>query len=501
MNVSLLKLICSFLLLTFLSINSFAEFKKDKSIEERKKELLELKGKVEEIKKEDGYKSQLDTTEKNIDAFISMLETEKSIKQNDETFQKLIKDGKLAFFEDFYKVVPENLKYKIPTVKNNSYTEFCNFWRDHDWPGFNTKEFGILEKIEKFKKVSTEEVKQIRDKLKKQKAVYLKAMHILKDRPFILTPEETIGISDDLGSLRSMAKYLTNSALIKFREGKKEVAIKLVNEAHSLALLLEKRKGSPIDLLISNAMKGIARYRATWILSQRSLSEKQIFSLQSLTEKSNVLSSWENAIKYELYFCARIAFGNPFQEILNVEFSAKELEEAKEEIKKLAPEMTKEKVELKKLIDDSLAIKNVKNLNKTYLKYSSNVLSLLYEDLSHFPAIKAVKVKSYVEELIKIHDNFFLKLLVSNLIVHNIYISKNAYNQNSATAIKVIIAFRLHEIRRHGPPKNLQALVDAGLLKEIPLDAWSGKTLKLDPQKRTINFEHIYKDQIKEINF
>lgn len=480
-----------------LTLQSLAEVRNEKSIKEQEKDLLELKSQIEEIKKHKDYKDQLDSTEKNIDALLSILNSEKMLIKSDQSYRQLVENGKESLFEDFYKIIPEKLSYKIPKVPNNSYFDFSEFWEGHEWPALNSEEMIILEKIEKFEKVSGKDLEQIKEKLKVQKKLFEKAMSILKKRPFIYSPEKTIVHSSDLSSLRSMAKFLSHSALIKFREGQKEAAIQLVRDAYSLGLVLEKRKGPFLDLLVSDAIKGIARYRARWILTQKNITEKQILSFEALTQEDEKLQAWEDAAKFELYFSSRMMYAEPLEDI-DLDFDA---EETKKEIEKIPADMEKVKSLLLKFTSDTDSFLKDKDKDKKYLKYCSFILSHILKDLEHFPAKGAVMAKSYLTELIKVHDNLIWKQVLTSLAVYNVLVAKVSYSQNRTNALKTIIAFRLYEIRRHSSPKNMDALVEAGLLKEAVLDAWSGEALKFDPVKRKIYFDGNLKYISREIEF
>lgn len=425
-------------------------------------------------------------------------ESEKILNKANENYKKLIKTGNFSVFENFYKTVPVNLRYQIPNIENNSYLDAKFFCDQNDWPGFRFEHGNILEKINNYEKVTAQEVREIKVILAQQEALFKKLKLMLKNRSFVFAPTDLETITSELGFIRDSAKYLSNSAMISFREGKIDSAIDLVKEIISLALLIENRKGTVVDLLVVNAIKNIARSRIIWILSQKNLSEDQVRSLQSLGVKSNNFTAWENAFKYELFYSAQISITNPFE---SFHISDEDLTEVKNELSRLPQKLKEEKEFINKFIADCVTFNNEKDVSKKLLKYYSFILSDVLKDLKHFPAQNAIHAKSYLRELIKVHNNYIWQELLTVFSANFICIKVNAYDLNYANAVKTIIAFRLHEIRRHGPPKDLEDLVKAGLLKEIPLDAWSGKPLNLDPVKRTINFDHFIKGQIREIKF
>ncbi len=95
-------------------------------------------------------------------------------------------------------LIPEELRYEIPEIPNNSFLDLQEFLKDKDAPRFSDQDRQTIQSIEDFKKVSSKELRDLTNTLDKQKILFDQFQLHLKDRPHILVPLEPTFLSFDL---------------------------------------------------------------------------------------------------------------------------------------------------------------------------------------------------------------------------------------------------------------------------------------------------------------
>ena len=471
---------------------------------ESQKKIDEIKKLIIEGKKSKKYDGESEFFEHQIKQFEDKLNSDKTLWDNSQLLKEMIRKGDPKI-NLMLNIIPKNLRYTVPDIPNNAYQDFVAYCQENKWPYLTQTQLDLIKKIEPYEKISIKELKDLQTILRKQEKFCLEALSILKEKTFLLVPPQPIFLYDkDLSQLRSMAKFLCNSALVKWRQGKFQSAVNRVKRAYTLGLALEKRQGSFIDILVAHAMKSIAIHRMVWIISQRNVHRAHILDLQSILKEENNSLGWKAAFKYELNFTAKMLLVSPLDEVWDMaaELSDEDYALAEKELKNIPDkDFKEEKIVIRRVINSSKSIYQEKNIAEKFLRYHTQIALLVLEDLKHEPGIKAQKALSLLKEIKLKKDNFYWDIMLSSTATSLIIIRKNSSQLNSHRALRLIIALRLYKMNGRGIPKNLDKLVKTGLLKKIPLNAWTGKPFEVDLIKKQIRYERSSKGSWVTVDF
>jgi tetratricopeptide (TPR) repeat protein len=404
--------------------------------------------------------------------------------------------------ESLKAMIPENLRYEIPEIPNNSFLDLQEFLKDKEAPRFSDQDRQTIQNIEDFKKVSSKELRDLTNTLDKQKILFDQFQLHLKDRPHILVPLEPTFLSFDLAHFRAAIQYLNVKVLISYRKKEFDDAVKYLQKAVFLIQKLENRKGSLIDQLVVLACKGMTYHRINWILRHKNQSFKNITELEKILESlQSPLDLWDDTVKYEMFFSLKMFELTPVD--LGPELMDETLKEFNEEVSKISDkDLTAEGVtrkELKDFAEDAKELSRMSNIHELMFKeYLGGSIAFLL-DLKVHPLKEYKNLEKHLRKREKL-TNQHLKQLVISPIYWTI-LRKIAEKENHRQAILLILAIRKYQLKYKRAPKNFKDMIAGAVLSEIPKDMWTGKNLKVNIKQRYIEFDATQKGKTKKCYF
>ena len=418
----------------------------------------------------------------------------------DEKVEKFLTAAEL---DSLRAMVPENLRYEIPEIPNNSFVDLQNFLKDKEAPRFSDQDRVTIKNIEDFKKVSSKELRSLKIAIDEQEAHFTKMQDLMKDRPYVFIPNETqLFLVLDMSHFRSAIQYFNVKTLISYRKKEYDNAVKYLEKAVYITQKLENRKGSLLDQLVVLACKGITYDRINWILRHKSQSFKSIAELEKILESFKApIYAWEDSMKYEMFFSLKMFELTPVD--LDLEDVAEILESFDQELDKVSnEEFEKEGVSKKDLKDfknDVVELRSMKDLHvfifNDYLQASSAFLA----DIKVQPLKEHKNFKQHLEKQKQLENQLLRRIAVSPLYYG--ILRKFAEKENHRQALLLISAIRKYELKYKRTPKSFKDMIAGAVLSEMPKDVWTGKNLKVDIKKRYVEFDLVPKDKTKKCYF
>ena len=414
----------------------------------------------------------------------------------DEKVEKFLTAAEL---DSLRAMVPENLRYEIPEIPNNSFVDLQNFLKDKEAPRFSDQHRVTIKKIEDFKKVSSKELRSLKGSIDEQEAHFTKMQDLMKDRPYVFIPNETqLFLVLDMSHFRSAIQYFNVKNLISYRKKEYDNAVKYLEKAVNVTQKLENRKGSLLDQFSVMACKGIIYDRILWILKHKNNSFKNISELERILKRMEQSKDvWDDTVKYEIFFSLKMFKLMPL-DIDLLEGLAGILETFDKELDKLSNDVLPKKGVNKK--DFKNDVTELKNIYTFIFNEQLQTLSAFLADIKVQPLKEHKNFKRNLEKQKKIENQLVRRIAISSLY-SSILLRIVAGKENHRQALLLISAIRKYELKDKRAPKSFKDMIAGAVLSEIPKDMWTGKNLKVDIKKRYVEFDSTNKTETKKCYF